>query len=164
MLSIFWKPPYYFQRDTVCSAREFSRKFDIARNIPSFFTRILLDVRGHLIMYVSYSCRSQTTQASLWAVLASMLVLLAPWYTFIFEFFILYLIIIYCKYCKWFTLCKQCELKQTYIQNNKNKTSIQWTPGSQIYLRNKIIFGHKWFLNKKIKTRQSIQWTPGYTF
>ena len=33
-----------------------------------------------------------------------------------------------------------------------NKTSIQWTPSSQIYLNSKkIIFGQKWFLNKKIK-------------
>ena len=35
---------------------------------------------------------------------------------------------------------------------NWNKTSIQWTSGSQIYLNSKkIIFGQKWLLNKKIK-------------
>ena len=36
----------------------------------------------------------------------------------------------------------------------KNKTSIQWTPGSKIYRSNKkMIFGQKWFLNKKKKKR-----------
>ena len=34
----------------------------------------------------------------------------------------------------------------------QNKTSIQWTPGSQIYLSSKkIILGQKWFLNKNKK-------------
>ena len=38
------------------------------------------------------------------------------------------------------------------IEFHKNKTSIQWTPGSQIYLSSlKIIFDQKKFLNKKIK-------------
>ena len=42
------------------------------------------------------------------------------------------------------------------LRNKKKNTigtrqSIQWTPGSQIYISNKkIIFGKKWFLNKKM--------------
>ena len=36
------------------------------------------------------------------------------------------------------------------IKNSWNKTSIQWTPGSQIYLSSmKIIFGQKWIFEQK---------------
>ena len=36
-----------------------------------------------------------------------------------------------------------------FAKNNQNKTSIQWTPGSQVYLNIKKQFvGQKWFLNE----------------
>ena len=39
--------------------------------------------------------------------------------------------------------------KIIFYQKNLNKTSIQWTPGSQIYLSSMKSFWSKWFLNKE---------------
>ena len=50
-----------------------------------------------------------------------------------------------------------------YSKHSKiNKTSVQWNPGSQIYLSSKKInFGQKWVLNKIKINKTSIQCTPG---